>query len=568
MAGRSRHIPLIAVLAGALVALAIPAQAAYEPEWEECDARVTSFRASVPEQTPDTRSKFTVQWKAEFKTPDECDADDDELDERFAWVVQWNNDWRPQQWELKVAEWSSRSLAFIEMLPGRTYNLRLFLLEISADDDLEQRILERVVAEANGELTVTVPPREGRPADLETGWAVSLGDSFISGEAGRWAGNATDDLATTNDTGFTAYWDTPADEEFDYCHRSKSALIHIGNLRSMNFACSGAITESQYLNVGSDYSPEWTWRPGPLPMSENVAPPPGLTRLPSQSDMLQVFARQKKEAGQPVKLVVLSIGGNNFFFSKIVTRCVEHFLGVPGSIVDDCHEWDQARTWISSDWRAYVRDQVANSIKEVVNAMRLAGYADGSWTFIQHSYPKPIPNSWRFRYEQGFNGRQAVAGCGFTDAAADWAVDQVTPIVGDTVKAALDLVRDDTAYRQIPMFFMDPRDAFRRHELCAQSVFRLNNDSYKEYQGVESWRDSNAALFSEWVKDIDVIQQEGTELDEGFHPNYWGQLALRNCLRMMWNNGNVLGDATCRPGVSRLNNRGEPRMRVLVTPRQ
>ena len=34
----------------------------------------------------------------------------------------------------------------------------------------------------------------------------------------------------------------------------------------------------------------------------------------------------------------------------------------------------------------------------------------------------------------------------------------------------------------------------------------------------------------------DVIQ-------EGLHPDYWGQVAMRNCLRQLWNNGGVLNAA-------------------------
>lgn len=564
MAIRLRRIPVIALLAGALVALAIPAQAAFEPEWEECATRATSLTTTAPELGSGGKASFTVSWDAEFINDYRgCDAaDEDEMDEYFGWIVQWNNDWRPQQWELLVVKWSEGKVKFSGMLPGRTYNIRVLGFEVGEPDELQERVEQRVQVAPDATISVTVPPRQGKPGDREQGWAVSLGDSFISGEAGRWAGNTSNDMANTNDTGFTAYWDTPADEEFDYCHRSKSALIHIGTLRSMNFACSGAITTSQYLNVGSALFPEWTWRPGPLPIPANVTPPAGLPRLPSQSDMLRDFAREKKALNQPVKLVVLSIGGNNFFFSKIVTQCVEAFL-LPSAT--NCETWDDAQHWISQEWQNYVQAQVEDSIEEVVKAMRDAGYADGSWTFIQHSYPKPIPNSLRFRYPEGFNGRQSIAGCGFYDAAADWAVKIVTPIVGGTVYRAVHAVRTNPRYAGIPMFFMDPQDAFSSHELCAQGVYRLNTPSERERRGPKSWIEPGAALDSEWVKDIDALQQEGTEKDESFHPNYWGQLALRNCLRQMWNRGEVLGDGACRIGPRKMTKRGEPKMTVEIT---
>ena len=47
--------------------------------------------------------------------------------------------------------------------------------------------------------------------------------------------------------------------------------------------------------------------------------------------------------------------------------------------------------------------------------------------------------------------------------------------------------------------------------------------------------------------------------NESFHPNYRGQLALRNCLRQAWNNGNVRG-GTCEFLQNGLGSFGEPQM--------
>lgn len=43
-------------------------------------------------------------------------------------------------------------------------------------------------------------------------WVVSLGDSFISGEAGRWAGNTGESSSLTDALGPTAYFDSPLDD--------------------------------------------------------------------------------------------------------------------------------------------------------------------------------------------------------------------------------------------------------------------------------------------------------------------------------------------------------------------
>ena len=86
--------------------------------------------------------------------------------------------------------------------------------------------------------------------------AVSLGDSFISGEAGRWNGNVgKKGNFGLIDAGANAYWDTATGESEAKCHRSKSAEIHIDGITGVNIACSGAITTSKSNLVGD-------WKPG------------------------------------------------------------------------------------------------------------------------------------------------------------------------------------------------------------------------------------------------------------------------------------------------------------------
>ena len=48
------------------------------------------------------------------------------------------------------------------------------------------------------------------------------------------------------------------------------------------------------------------------------------------------------------------------------------------------------------------------------------------------------------------------------------------------------------------------------------------------------------------------------QLQEDGHPNYWGQLALRNCFRQAYNGGAPHG-GTCSRGTG-LNGKGEPNM--------
>src|ERR1043165_1797164 len=79
-------------------------------------------------------------------------------------------------------------------------------------------------------------------------WVVSVGDSAISGEAGRWAGNTNGSSSNVDALGSTAYYDNASNtaEQIPGCHRSKSAEVYVGGgLNGMNLACSGARTYTQ-----------------------------------------------------------------------------------------------------------------------------------------------------------------------------------------------------------------------------------------------------------------------------------------------------------------------------------
>ena len=56
---------------------------------------------------------------------------------------------------------------------------------------------------------------------------VSVGDSYISGEAGRWAGNTNNGSQYVDALGSTAYYDNASNtaEAITRCHRSKAAEI-------------------------------------------------------------------------------------------------------------------------------------------------------------------------------------------------------------------------------------------------------------------------------------------------------------------------------------------------------
>ena len=87
---------------------------------------------------------------------------------------------------------------------------------------------------------------------------VAVGDSAISGEAGRWAGNTNGSSSNVDALGPTAYYDNSSNtaETIPGCHRSKSAEIGIGGgVQSANLACSGAKTSTTPYSSGSNFKP-------------------------------------------------------------------------------------------------------------------------------------------------------------------------------------------------------------------------------------------------------------------------------------------------------------------------
>ncbi len=105
------------------------------------------------------------------------------------------------------------------------------------------------------------------------------------------------------------------------------------------------------------------------------------------------------------------------------------------------------------------------------------------------------------------------------------------------------------------MKVLDAENAFNGRRLCENTVGLL------EERGVASWTTPGAVDVTEWVSQIRTVTTivGPYQLQEGGHPSYWGQLALRNCLRLAYNGGAVRGGTLHAVG-NGLTSRGEPVM--------
>jgi hypothetical protein len=278
-----------------------------------------------------------------------------------------------------------------------------------------------LLAALGGAALVTAAPAAADGPGVGTPYVATLGDSYISGEAGRWAGNTNNGSSLIDALGSTAYYDNAGRtaEQIARCHRSWSASAYIGGgVGGVDLACSGATTATSttsdgYFKPGLDFADLGSGKVG-------------------QARMLQTFATSHN-----VRMVVVSIGGNDFNFASVVQSCVTDFLASPSWWPDYCYDDASVKANFTSTNIAAVRAKIKNALLNVRQAMRNAGYADAGWTLVVQTYPSPIPAGAGFRYSQSGYTRQSTGGCGFWNKDADWANATALPTINGAVRGAV-----------------------------------------------------------------------------------------------------------------------------------
>ncbi|HEY8583779.1 MAG TPA: SGNH/GDSL hydrolase family protein, partial [Capillimicrobium sp.] len=318
---------------------------------------------------------------------------------------------------------------------------------------------------------------------------VSLGDSFISGEAGRWQGNSVSPLRDRDGTdrawrsgdllrpsGRDAVY--PGGTDADGCHRSDVAPVHAARAlgapfqASVNLACSGAETAD-------------------IVDAEQKGYPPQAAQLAGVA------------ASHDVKMVVLSIGGNDLGFASIIQNCIIKFASGGTILPTPCHPTEQPKVDAAMPAAAA---GVGRSIDAVRATMAAAGYAPGDYRLVLQSYPSPVPRAADVRYAVGAL-RLTPGSCPFTNADADWARDALVNQIADMLSGV-------AAERNVE--FLDLRSLFDGHEACAKG----------SRQAGPLAPPTGATM--EWARFID-LGQYGGETQESFHPNAYGQQAMGAC---------------------------------------
>jgi hypothetical protein len=353
---------------------------------------------------------------------------------------------------------------------------------------------------------VAIGPAAGPP------WIVSVGDSYISGEAGRWAGNTNASPTRVDAGGPTAYFDAGSREEIPGCHRSGDSEVHFRALGAPSprvLACSGATTSTVPFAPGTDFKPG-------LDFYDDLSGHQG------QARMLETFATSHN-----VQAVAVSIGGNDFHFGEVVKTCVRDYL-TSFSRPTHCSSDPAVLSHFTPTNVATQTAAIVAALRNVQAAMSSAGYAPSSYTLFVQDYESPVPNGATFRYpEANFKERYRTGGCGFWSADADWANATALPTINQAVRTAVTTVAATSPLANVR--FLELQSAFDGRRLCETGV-RLLEDP----PPLASWTSPGAVDSTEWIDQIrtvtTVTPRSPYFIQESLHPNYWAQRALANCL--------------------------------------
>jgi len=396
----------------------------------------------------------------------------------------------------------------------------------------------RAILVVCGVVLGLAPPALADGPGVGTPTVVTLGDSAISGEAGRWAGNTNNSPSNVDALGSTAYWDTPSGEAIRGCHRSKAAQAYIGGgVTGLNLACSGARTSTTGTGSGQDFKPG-------IDFYSDASGRKGQARM-----------LQEEAARRNVKAVVVMIGANNYGFGAIVERCVTNWATSPSWWKNYCSDDSDMTSRFTAARKAAETDNVRAALLRVRDAMANAHYADSQYTIIAQTYWTPIPRASGFRYGETGWTRQSVGGCGIWNRDADWAHNVVVPAMNGSVRNGAALAVQAGAGNIVTL---DLQNALDGRRLCETGVGVL------EEAGIANWRSAGAVDRTEWVSQIRTATTifGPYQLQEASHASYWGQLAMRNCLRLAYNGGAVRG-GRCVRVANGLNGAGEPQMGLL-----
>jgi lysophospholipase L1-like esterase len=347
-------------------------------------------------------------------------------------------------------------------------------------------------------LLLLAAPAMARPTAI-----VAMGDSFISGEGGRWLGNGPEPLGTRSGTDRAAYGCGALGCEYDParvygaseandCHRSDVAPIESAPIavdEKVNLACSGAKARDLW--------------PGDEGGTAHFGEPP-------EADQLAAVARRDQ-----VRMVVVTVGANDVGFGELVAECALDWARSPEGDPTTCHR--DAEAHIRAALPAATRGITA-ALHGVRRTMLADGYERSDYRLVAMGYASPFPEGRLFRYPEDGWSRLTEGGCPVWNADADWAADGATVDLAAAVRSAAAATGAE---------FLDLGDAFDGHQLCDRRAERVGPAG-------------PSPLTAEWFRRLSFTQGSTRE---SLHPNAYGQRVMGACLGLLFTRPR--GDYAC-----------------------
>jgi hypothetical protein len=319
-----------------------------------------------------------------------------------------------------------------------------------------------LVAAAAAAFFQPLPAHAARPTAT-----VVMGDSFSSGEGGRWRGNSlngidggdragTDGAAVDTVHGF-AY--RPQERSYQSasvgngCHRAlKAPITYLAGRYDnvVNLACAGARAEHLWPVAagGKSFKGE----------------SPQITRLGNVA------------VGHDVKLVVVGIGGNNMGFGSVISECIRAWAIKHFTPDDDrsCVGHLENKT---APALLDVHFLALKTIDQVRKEMARHGQNP---RIVLTGYPAIIPGFTGFKYEAG---DRRVQRCPFNGPDVRWIDENLMPKLNATLKAVAHAAGVD---------YIGLENAFDGHRLCEAGTERaIKTDGPSDTE-------------SEWVRYVDT----------------------------------------------------------------
>jgi lysophospholipase L1-like esterase len=347
----------------------------------------------------------------------------------------------------------------------------------------------RITALALLAFVLSVAPALARPTAI-----VSMGDSFISGEGGRWLGNGSEPFGTRSGTDRAAvscgtlgceyepervYGSSEAND----CHRSDVAPIESAPIavdEKVNLACSGAKARDLW--------------PAAEGGSEHFGEPP-------EADQLAVVARRDE-----VRMVVVTVGANDVGFGELVAECALDWARSPEDEPVTCHHDAEAEIQNALPTATRAITAAFHGVRKV---MRAAGYRRSDYRLVAMGYASPFPEGRWFRYPEDGWSRLSEGGCPVWNADADWAEDRATVDLAGALRKAAAATGAE---------YLDLADAFDGHQLCDRRSQRVGPSG-------------PSPLTAEWFRRLSFTQGSTRE---SLHPNAYGQKVMGTCLGLLF----------------------------------